>query len=251
MRLQDAGFICRYLTHIDAYKFQEGVTLNPIDEIVRLQKYAYGISELIIYPIKQWRSHGVLSPTFKLYLLSPNISMITKYNVLGYMGTYYAVAIAPIIVTVHYFAFFYCSYWRNIIVNSEHILFGCIAVFTVLTPLATICLKLKLGRPPDVIKELLCTIGFGLFFSGIGLHLLYSITCHILGLSISWSSTNKEATRWQKYLREVVKYWPIYLFCIGQLTIIGCGWFLWEFRAWSAIAPMAISAGTHLLVPFM
>jgi cellulose synthase/poly-beta-1,6-N-acetylglucosamine synthase-like glycosyltransferase len=251
IRLQDAGFICRYLTHIDTYKFQEGVTLNPIDEIVRLQKYAYGVSELLIYPVHQWCSHGVLSPTIKLYLLSPNISTTTKYNVLGYMGTYYAVAIAPIIVTIHYFAFFYCKYWRNIIVNSEDVLFGCISVFTILTPLATICLKLKLGRPLQVIKEFLCTISFGLFFSGIGLHLLYAIICHLLNLSVSWSSTNKEATGYKEYIKQALKFWPVYLICTGQLTIIGVGWFVLGFRSWSAITPMAISAGAHLLVPFM
>jgi cellulose synthase/poly-beta-1,6-N-acetylglucosamine synthase-like glycosyltransferase len=251
IRLQDAGFICRYLTHIDAYKFQEGVTLNPIDEIVRLQKYAYGISELLIYPIHQWFSHGVLSPTIKLYLLSPNISIITKYNVLGYMGTYYAVAASPIIVIIHYFAFFYCSYWRNIIVNSEHILFGCISVFTILTPLATICLKLKLSQPLKILKELLCTIGFGIFFSGIGLHLLYAIIAHLLNLSISWSSTNKEAIRYKEYIKEALRYWPIYFISIGQLTIIGVGWFVLGLRSWSAITPMAISAGAHLLMPFM
>jgi hypothetical protein len=167
------------------------------------------------------------------------------------MGTYYAIAIAPIIVTLHYFAFFYCSYWRNIIVNSEHILFGCISVFTVLTPLATICLKLKLGHPPRVAKELLCTLGFGIFFSGIGLHLLYAIIAHLFGLSISWSSTNKETMGHKVYIKEALSYWPIYLVCIGQLTIIGVGWFVIGLRSWSAITPMAISAGAHLLVPFM
>lgn len=251
MRLQDSGYICRYLTHIAQYRFEEGVTLNPIDEIVRLQKYAYGISELIIVPFSCWFSQGILGATFKRYLLSSQISIITKYNVLGYMGTYLAVAIAPIIVSIHYFAYFYCSYWRNIIVNSEHVLFGCISVFTIITPLATICLRLKLGLAPKVAKEFLYTLGFALFFSGIGWHLLWAFICHTGNLSMSWSTTNKESMSRAAYLREAVRFWPIYLISICQLILIGLGWFLLENRAWSAITPIAISAAAHLLVPFM
>ena len=251
MRLQDAGFICRYMTHIESNRFLEGVSLNSIDEIIRLQKYAYGVSELIFHPINQWFRSGILSPTFKRYLLSSNISIQSKYNIIGYMGTYYAIAISPIAVVIHYFGYHYCSYWRDVILHAEYILYGCIGVFSVLTPIAIIILKFKLKLKPNIFKEIGCAIGFGLFFSGIGLHLLFALLSHILGLSMSWSSTNKESMTLYEYLKAIRKLWFVYLVSFAQLTMIGVGWFILELRAWPAIVPMALSAGCHIIVPLM
>ena len=249
MRLQDIGYIGRYITHTEGFK--EGVTLTTLDEIIRLQKYAYGCSELMMHPLCAWLTKGILCPTFKQYLLSSNITLASKYNVIGYIGTYYALALTPIVTTIHYFAYIYCPYWRGLYSNSENILYSCIGVFTLLTPISTMTLKLKLKEPINVFREMGYSLCYGLFFAGIGLHLLFAILSHFLGINMSWGSTNKEAGGIRAYLKSLKCLWGAYLISAAQLTLIGIGWYFLGVRSWPAIVPMGISACAHILVPFM
>ena len=177
------------------------------------------------------------------------MTLVSKYNVIGYIGTYYALASTPITVTIHYFAYHYCNYWRMVILNAESILYGCIAVFTVLTPTAIIILKMKLGLRLNIIKEILYSIVFGIFFSGIGWSMMLAIAAHLFGVNMSWGSTNKDGWSVKAYMYELRRMWPMYIICFGQLTMIGLGWFLLDLRAWPAIVPMALSASAHMIVP--
>jgi hypothetical protein len=68
---------------------------------------------------------------------------------------------------------------------------------------------------------------------------------------MSWSSTNKESLTLYEYLKAIRKLWFVYLVSFAQVTMIGVGWFILELRAWPAIVPMALSAGCHIIVPFM
>jgi cellulose synthase/poly-beta-1,6-N-acetylglucosamine synthase-like glycosyltransferase len=249
MRLQDAKYIGRYLSYIDG--FEEGVSLNVVDEIVRLQKYAYGVNEILVNPLRLWCKKGIFCSVFKQYLLSPNITIASKYNVIGYMGTYYALASAPIMVTVHYFAFHYCIYWRSMYVTAENILYGCIAVFTILTPIAIIILKKKLSIRISILREILYSFIFGIFFSGIGFHLMMAILSHLLGFNMAWSSTNKEGGTLRDYLKALRQLWLSYLFAFTQIAIILVGWFVLDIRAWPAIVPIGISASAHIIVPLI
>jgi cellulose synthase/poly-beta-1,6-N-acetylglucosamine synthase-like glycosyltransferase len=249
MRLQDAKYVSRYVSYLDG--FEEGVSLNVIDEIIRLQKYAYGVNEILVNPLRLWCKKGILCSVFKQYLLSPNITIASKYNVIGYMGTYYALASAPIMVTIHYFAFHYCGYWRSMYVSAENVLYGCIGVFTILTPIAVIVLKMKLGIRLSILRELWYSIIFGIFFSGIGFHLMMAILSHWLGFNMSWTSTNKEGGSLKDYLKALRQLWFSYLFAFLQISVIIIGWFVLEIRAWPAIVPIGISASAHIIVPLI
>jgi hypothetical protein len=102
-----------------------------------------------------------------------------------------------------------------------------------------------------VARELGYSLCYGLFFSGIGLHLLFALASHFFGFNMSWTTTNKESGRVKDYLKSLKCVWFVYLLCTAQLTLIGLGWFFLDIRAWPAIVPMGISAAAHILVPFI
>ncbi len=248
-RLQAANYIISYCTYM--HGFEEGVTFTPTDEIIRLNKYAYGVSELLINPIREWRSKGILSQTIKAFLFSPNITMTTKYNILGYTGTYYALAVAPAFCIAHYFAYHYSEVWRTTVINAEHVLYSCMCVFSILTPLATIILKWKLGLKLRILKEFRYSILFGIFFAGIGWHLLTALATHFFSIDTGWGSTNKTTPTRKEIRKQILRLWPVLLLSAAELTIIPLGWFFLDLRAWPAIVPLAISASSHILVPFL
>ncbi len=51
--LQVKGFIGRYITYTGP-DFKEGLSLTVHDEITPWRKYAFGCSELVFNPLKQW-----------------------------------------------------------------------------------------------------------------------------------------------------------------------------------------------------
>ena len=51
--MQVKGFIGRYITYTGP-EFKEGLSLTVHDEITRWRKYAFGCSELVFNPLKQW-----------------------------------------------------------------------------------------------------------------------------------------------------------------------------------------------------
>lgn len=51
--VQVKGFIGRYITYTGP-EFKEGLSLTVHDEITRWRKYAFGCSELVFNPLKQW-----------------------------------------------------------------------------------------------------------------------------------------------------------------------------------------------------
>jgi cellulose synthase/poly-beta-1,6-N-acetylglucosamine synthase-like glycosyltransferase len=253
MRLQIAGYKGMYCTAAveQGQEFEEGVTLSAIDEIIRLKKYAYGVSELLMNPIAAWHVNGLLGATFKRYLLSSAVPLAAKWNVIGYAGTYYAIAAAPLAVTIHYFAWVFCPYWRALYVSAESTLYGCIAVFSVITPAAVLILKWKLGMPVGVVKELAASAAFGIFFAGLGWHLTAAICSHLLGLRATWGSTTKGSISRCESIRNISSVWPGIAIGVVQVAIIATGWALADIRSWQAIVPIGCSAVAHILVPIL
>ena len=252
MRLQLRGWRGRYVGFgtNSAHEYEEGVTLNVFDEVIRLEKYAYGINELIFNPIRHWRTRGVLGSTFKAYMESADVSTITKYNILGYMGTYYALAFSPIAVIVHYFGFFMCPYWARLTITGENILYGCVFVFGGLTPIATIVLKWKLGLRVNVVKEHMFAIIYSFFFCGISFQLLLAIMSHGIGFPpMKWGATAKEGTNRRTVLVNGLKImYPSIILSLIELSIILFGWIYMGWVNWRGIAPLACSVGGVLIV---
>ena len=77
----------RWATYSD-YEFEEGVSLTAADELSRWQKYAWGVSEIIFFPIKNWFTKGVFTPLFKTFV-SSTIPTHSKWGIMAYMFSYY------------------------------------------------------------------------------------------------------------------------------------------------------------------
>jgi hypothetical protein len=66
---------------------------------------------------------------------------------------YYALALAPLAVTLNYFAYHYSPAWNSMFTSAEQILYSCVLTFAILTPITVLILKKKLGLPFSVLKE--------------------------------------------------------------------------------------------------
>jgi hypothetical protein len=86
-RADDQGWVVRWATYSEN-GFEEGVSLTAADELSRWQKYAWGVSEIVFYPIKLWFKKGIFTPLFK-GLISSNISTHSKWGIMAYMFSYY------------------------------------------------------------------------------------------------------------------------------------------------------------------
>jgi len=104
LRLQAKGYLVRLAgyTSPDGEVFQEGVSLTVYDEITRWEKYAYGCSELIFHPFKDWFRHGPFTKLFRTFLTS-RMPLCSKLTIMGYIGTYFAIAWACIASLMNYF----------------------------------------------------------------------------------------------------------------------------------------------------
>ncbi|KAH7220445.1 glycosyl hydrolase catalytic core-domain-containing protein [Fusarium redolens] len=89
IRLQTLGCQIRLATYCGD-GFKEGVSLTVNDELSRWQKYAYGCSELLFYPVRDWWKLGIFTPLFKRFIMS-NMPLGSKITIMSYIGTYYPI----------------------------------------------------------------------------------------------------------------------------------------------------------------
>jgi hypothetical protein len=90
--LQVKGYVIRWASYSKG-EFQEGVSLTCDDELNRWQKYAFGCSELVFNPFRQWLFKGPITPLFRTFLWS-NIPIHSKFTVCSYIFSYTAIACA-------------------------------------------------------------------------------------------------------------------------------------------------------------
>ena len=100
LRLQLVGYFVRMATW-SGDGFKEGVSLTVYDEITRWQKYAYGCNELMFNPIRTWLWKSPFTPLFRRFLGS-RMPLSSKFNVIAYIGTYYAIGSSWITVLINY-----------------------------------------------------------------------------------------------------------------------------------------------------
>ena len=61
----------------------EGVSLSYRDEIIKYSKFAYGASEIMFHPVKDWCREGIIVKNFKDFLKSSNVPFSSKFGILG------------------------------------------------------------------------------------------------------------------------------------------------------------------------
>lgn len=129
LRLQALGWILRLGAYTGA-GFQEGVSLTVYDELARWEKYAYGCSELLFFPIKDWFTKGrVFTPLAKRFIFNKHMPLSAKITILSCksdpkqsfpasntnrtpdVGTYYAIGSAAILTLLNYFLIGWLNGW--------------------------------------------------------------------------------------------------------------------------------------------
>jgi cellulose synthase/poly-beta-1,6-N-acetylglucosamine synthase-like glycosyltransferase len=258
LRLQAAGYIVR----LGAYfgdGFKEGVSLTVYDELSRWEKYAYGCSELLFHPFKDWPRHGPFTKLFRSFLFS-SIAFPSKLTILAYIGTYYALGSSWFFTLMNYFL----MGWLNgaldhYYLDSFKIYFAIIAVFYICGNVALAVLRYRTGE-----KGFLASFWenirwiplFTIFLGGVSLHVCQAIVSHMLYIEMMWGSTSKEAedTNFFVEIPKILKNFKGTLtFCsLATAMMVVLARFVpvfWRIDTFVAIFPEAMVVTSHFLMP--
>ncbi|EJD07746.1 uncharacterized protein FOMMEDRAFT_74790 [Fomitiporia mediterranea MF3/22] len=262
LRLMMRGYIIRWARYSNG-GFKEGVSLTADDELNRWQKYAYGCSELLFYPIKDWWRKGPINHQIHRFIWGP-APLHYKLSMLAYMFSYYGIAVSVTISTVNYailgFQFDVDGYYMH----SFEIWLATTIVFLGLGNLAFTLLEYRLGER-DLLKAFWTNIKwipfFFFFFGGLSIHLSVAILAHLFSYNITWSATKKEVER-SNFFKEVPKilkrFWlafGIAIILLGGMAVLSTNIVPIEWRvdssAWAVIFPLAVVCACHILFPIV
>ncbi|KAL1296820.1 hypothetical protein AAFC00_004446 [Neodothiora populina] len=258
LRLQMAGFIIR-LAGYHKGGFKEGVSLTVYDELARWEKYAYGCNELVFHPFKDWWRHGPITPLFRRFLGS-NIKITSKFTIMAYIGTYYAIAAGLPLSIINYVLLGLGWQLDKFYQSSWHIWVGLAVIYNVVSPFSFAMLRYRtkqksyLGALFECAKWLPL---FLVFFSGLSFHLSKALLCHFFSVNMEWTTTAKEVekTGFRLSIIRVIKdfrYMYIFnLFIAGAMIFFAfCPFPAWRIIDFTVIIPLVNQVAGHLLLPF-
>ena len=235
---------CQYIGYYGKYIYwdcgmTEGVTLNVLDEITKMEKYAYGVNELLFNPVNRWQNDGILTDVFTEFVVTDKINIPTKYAIFSYIGSYYALALSPVVTLLYYITTYIFHiinrtsaeyYVRSYINNPVYIIYSCFFIFFILSFITNIIIKWKhnINIQNGILYLIWIETYHGLrlclFFSGLSYHLLVIILKHFLSYNVAWKMTNKETQVISIRTIVVEKYPGMYLIGTSLLLVIliGC-----------------------------
>ncbi|KAJ3159495.1 hypothetical protein HK101_001055 [Irineochytrium annulatum] len=258
LRLQIKGYCIRYAAYCGD-GFQEGVSLSVYDEIGRWQKYAYGCSELVFHPIKDWPCRGFITPLFRRFLFS-NMNLYSKVNIIGYIGSYYAIAAAWILTLVNYFLLGYYDDMVDVFyLPSFDVLVTTVVVFTILSNVSFAVFRYRLKECNFfwALWENVCWFPFFcVFFSGLSFHCSLALVSHMIGYNMTWGTTAKELEN-SNFFKEVPKvlggYKRMYIIFLCLTAMLPIMVYIpppeWTINGLTLILPASLVFGGHLICP--
>lgn len=258
LRLQVEGYTIRLGTYTGD-GFKEGVSLTVYDELARWEKYAFGCNELLFHPFAKWIYKGPFTPLFLKFIFSP-IRFTTKVTNLAYIGNYYGIAAAWLLTLSNYFLMgWFNGYLDKYYLDSFKVYFSLIVVFAALGNVSLAVLRYRLGERSlfgSFFENLTWLPLMTIFMGGISMHVFQSISCHALGINMSWGSTSKEVenvTFFSEIPRLLERFKYTFMFCIGSAvgmgvaaTIVPWNWRITEF---TAIFPLCTIIVGHFFLP--
>lgn len=260
LRLQMKGSVIRIASYHND-EFKEGVSLTIYDEIMRWQKYAYGVSEMIFHPLHRWIYRGPFTPLFYTFMFS-NIMWSSKISILSYMCSYFALGSALLLTCLNYFLIGWVrDELASSYLTSWNVFLSLVVVFNGAGPIALAILRYRTGE-----KSLLGAIFenykwmplMTVFFGGISFHISTALLAHLFYVDMQWGSTSKEkvdSNFFQEVPRIFKTFWVMYVFIalmVGAMIYLGV--FAspdWAIRDFSAIVPLALNLTFHAIVPFV
>lgn len=210
LKLQGLGYISRYATY-SKKGFEEGVSLTCYDELNRWSKYAYGCSELVFNPLKEWHRKGPITKIFRTFLKS-DLNSYSKVTMVFYIGTYYAMALWPLLV-VNLFATGWGRWKLKLAWGFYNEGFGVfvsvLLVFNVVGPLTNAVVRFR-AREGKLWENLYDNFKWSvvliIFLGGISMHLSYALVAHLFSLKMEWGATAKSVEA-GSFTTEVPKIW--------------------------------------------
>jgi len=259
LRLQRQNWTIRFATYTGE-GFKEGVSLTIYDEITRWEKYAYGCSELVFNPLKDWLRKGPFTPLIRRFVTSKT-PIASKLSTIGYIASYYAIGSAWIFSLVNYFLIG----WADTLIDkwylpSFNVFIGLVFVFSFLSNICLAWLRYRTSARTNLVESLFenfkWVLMFSILFGGLSLSVSRALLCHMFSINIQWSTTNKEVEN-SNFFREVPKilnrFSGRFSYCVGGLLLIFvCAFavpYQWRIRQFAAIFPLALSVGNHFLLP--
>ncbi|KAK0542272.1 hypothetical protein OC846_006670, partial [Tilletia horrida] len=198
LRLLMKGYCVRWATYSKG-EFQEGVSLTAEDELNRWQKYAFGVSELVFHPFKQWLFKGPFTPLFRKFVGSSALPLHYKIAACSYMFSYYAIASAMPLT----FALCLVQGWFYPILDLSflppfNVWISVAVVFGAASQLATVVARFRSkqdGFFDALLEHIIWTPFLVIFFTGLSMHVLFAVIAHPLGINMTWGATLKSLSK--------------------------------------------------------
>ncbi|POY70489.1 hypothetical protein BMF94_6557 [Rhodotorula taiwanensis] len=261
MRMLVAGYDVRWATYSNG-GFQEGVSLSADDEINRWQKYAFGVSELLLHRLKDWPFKGPLTPMAKDFFWKSNLPLHYKLSSFSYMMSYYGISVAfPLSVAGYILYGMFIPSLDNAYMPSWKVTVALMLVFGCASAFAFAVLRYRSGQcglHTALLEQAKWTPFNTLFFAGLSLHVLTALLAHPVGYDMTWAATVKESTNRTIFTEvpAIMKRFRLcFIVCSMCIAMIVVFAFLplmeWQIIDWVSIVPLALVVGGHILYPFL
>ncbi|OQN97140.1 hypothetical protein B0A48_17237 [Cryoendolithus antarcticus] len=258
LRLQSIGYIVRLGAYFDG-GFKEGVSLTVQDELARWEKYAFGCSELLFHPIRHWYKRGLVTKLFRTFLFSC-MPLPAKFNILAYIGTYYAIGCSFWLTLANYFLVgWFNGFLDHYYVDSFKLYFAIVIVFTGCGNLALAYLRYRInemGFLASLWENISWIPMMTIFLGGISIHVSQALVSHLVGKDMSWGATQKEIedTTFGEEFKRILKgfKWTLAICFIITAGMIVLAFFvppLWRIRQFTAIWPLGTLVVSHVALP--
>lgn len=261
LQLQTIGYTVRMASYNNG-DFKEGVSLTVYDEISRWQKYAYGVSELMWHPLRFWIYRGPFTPLFRHFLFTQKIRGFSKFTMLAYMGTYYAIGSWWILALINYFIIgWYNVKVTNLYQSAFKILLSTLIIFNVVNPFVNAIFRFR-TRQGNLFYALWENFKYisllAIFFGGLSMHLSKPLLYHLFEIPISWSATAKTLEN-SHFIKEIPLVWRRYkyyylvwlIMAVGMIVIATAVPATWRINDLLTILPLAFMVGCHILSPLV
>ncbi|GAB7343119.1 hypothetical protein MBLNU457_1196t1 [Dothideomycetes sp. NU457] len=258
LRLQTEGYTVRFATYFGT-GFKEGVSLTVYDELARWEKYAFGCSELLFNPFRNWPTKSPLTPILRRFLTS-RVPLASKFTILGYMGTYFAIASSWLLILANYFLTGLAQL-DTYYIDSFQIFLSCVVVFSALGNTALAIYRYRVSEKallPALLEVYSWIPVLFIFLGGVSMHLSKAIVFHLFSININWGATAKEvadASFFDEMPKVVRRFKWTLVYCLMATALMVVGVLalpvFWRVDKFIAFFPLAVSVFCHFSLPLL
>jgi len=224
-----------------------------------LSRYAYGCSELIFNPLLKWPRRGPFTKLFGKFLIS-GIPLTSKFTIMAYVGTYYALGSAWILTVLNFFLVgWFNGMLDHYYLDSFKVYFSIIIVFTAMGNVALAVFRYRIseaGFLEAFFENLKWVPVLLIFLGGVSLHVSQALLCHMFSIDMTWGATAKEVDKtsfFKEIPRVLRRFKGTFFLCFVLTALMICMAvampFDWNITLFTAVFPLSALVTTHLLLP--